>query len=394
MQGVVTGTEWNSNGFRLNVNKFLEMSGRIQKSVVYYKKIGIKTEVSHDFRMIREAVLLEKGNRIAIMTKALSSQTLEKDVLQYDKKECMKFGPCGVGKKALYLSSFYMKRNSYVPFSAVQRVFKRVAGREPSAQGVFSAVVYLVVIYDGGKEKQCLFKRESDLDNMMTYIGKMHPEIPLVHAKAEAELAKKEALKAAKAHVELSREAEAQIKRLEQAKDFLEKRSDLIDELTYAAKRKRQSESANPMYRWAALVIVLAGVALGIYGIYGFIADLKYASYFLIFGLAIVFLFGRVLPTKRSSKTYTEEQWKNACEAVEKHIKGFGSFPVPARYAHPMTLARMIRVIREGRAQDAQGALEVVKDDLKKLNADVKVEQEEYEEVVAIKPMFLVEDYR
>jgi len=38
--------------------------------------------------------------------------------------------------------------------------------------------------------------------------------------------------------------------------------------------------------------------------------------------------------------------------------------------------------------------LEVVKEDLKKLNADVKVEQEEYEEVVAIKPMFLAENYR
>ena len=68
-------------------------------------------------------------------------------------------------------------------------------------------------------------------------------------------------------------------------------------------------------------------------------------------------------------------------------------FPLPARYAHPVVLDRMIRVLREGRAQNAEEALAVVKADLKALNADVQVSQEEYDEVVAIKPMFLVSDY-
>ena len=54
----------------------------------------------------------------------------------------------------------------------------------------------------------------------------------------------------------------------------------------------------------------------------------------------------------------------------------------------------MIRVLREGRAQSVQEALEVLKSDLKALNADVQVEQEEYDEVVAIKPMFLLSDYQ
>ena len=49
----------------------------------------------------------------------------------------------------------------------------------------------------------------------------------------------------------------------------------------------------------------------------------------------------------------------------------------------------MQRVIIQGRAQTAQQALEIVKADLKALNADVQVSQEEYDEVVAIKPMFL-----
>ena len=69
-------------------------------------------------------------------------------------------------------------------------------------------------------------------------------------------------------------------------------------------------------------------------------------------------------------------------------------FPLPARYAHPVVLTRMIRILREGRAQSADEALEVLKPDLKALNADVQVSQEEYDEVVAIKSMFLLSDYQ
>ena len=40
-------------------------------------------------------------------------------------------------------------------------------------------------------------------------------------------------------------------------------------------------------------------------------------------------------------------------------------------------------------ASNAEQALEVVKKDLKALNSSVQVSQKEYDEVVAIKPMFL-----
>lgn len=36
----------------------------------------------------------------------------------------------------------------------------------------------------------------------------------------------------------------------------------------------------------------------------------------------------------------------------------------------------------------------MVKTDLKALTSDVQVSQEEYDEVVAVKPMFLVSDYQ
>ena len=35
-----------------------------------------------------------------------------------------------------------------------------------------------------------------------------------------------------------------------------------------------------------------------------------------------------------------------------------------------------------------------MKDDLRKLNSDVTVSQKEYDEVVTVKPMFLVMDYK
>ena len=54
----------------------------------------------------------------------------------------------------------------------------------------------------------------------------------------------------------------------------------------------------------------------------------------------------------------------------------------------------MVRILREGRAQSADEALEVLKSDLKALNADVQVSQQEYDEVVAIKSMFLLSDYQ
>ena len=120
---------------------------------------------------------------------------------------------------------------------------------------------------------------------------------------------------------------------------------------------------------------------------------LDYVLAFTLLGLAVVFLFSgtQVIPTMKNNKRAVTAAWEQA----QKDVAGVlpEHFPLPARYAHPVVLDRMIRVLREGRAQNAEEALAVVKADLKALNADVQVSQEEYDEVVAIKPMFLVSDY-
>lgn len=53
----------------------------------------------------------------------------------------------------------------------------------------------------------------------------------------------------------------------------------------------------------------------------------------------------------------------------------------------------MIDIIAEERTRSVAEALELLKQDLKAMNSSVELEQEEYDEVMAIKPMFLVRDY-
>jgi hypothetical protein len=75
-------------------------------------------------------------------------------------------------------------------------------------------------------------------------------------------------------------------------------------------------------------------------------------------------------------------------------MHGCPGFALPAQYAHPASCDRMIRVIREGRAQTAGEAWRIMKEDLRRINADVTVSQTEYDEITAIKPMFLICEYR
>ena len=79
---------------------------------------------------------------------------------------------------------------------------------------------------------------------------------------------------------------------------------------------------------------------------------------------------------------------------TSRYFAMFKEIPVPAQYAHPATLDRMIRVIREGKAESVGKAYEVMKEELRAINNQVTVSQTEYDEIVAIKPMFLLCGYR
>ena len=330
----------------------------------------------------------------------LGGAALDPDVLAADKKNCKKFGPCGVGEKALYLNSFYIDRRYYITYPAVTRVFKWVAMSQGgfSQKGIFASIPYLVVEYDGGRQKQCNFKYEEQVDQMLDCIGRAHPEIKLVSAAAEERLAQREREQAARKKPELSHEAQRSIRALQDAAAYLDQKPELAQELSKAARRKRSYQCSKPSYRWVALAITVLGLASLLFGVATILQGTgSFGIYFALFGLAAIFMFSgvSVLPTARNNKKAIMERADKAQQDMAGYLKGYGgAFPLPARYAHPIVLKRMRRVIEEGRAERIPDALEAVKQDLKALNSGVEVDQQEYDEVVAVKALFLNEDYR
>ena len=112
----------------------------------------------------------------------LSEARLENAVLAEDRKRCRKIGPCGMGEKALYLNSFFIDRRYYVPLSAVTRVYKRVAMSRGgfTGKGIFASMAYLVVEFEGGRQKACNFKYEAQVDEFLSAMRAAHPSIPCV----------------------------------------------------------------------------------------------------------------------------------------------------------------------------------------------------------------------
>lgn len=331
----------------------------------------------------------------------LGMAKLDRLELEQDKKACRKIGPCGVGKKALYLNSFYIDRRYYLPYGSISRVFKRVAMSSGgfTGKGMFASMAYLVVEYDGGKQKQCNFKDERDVDKLLEVLAKEQPQIPLLSEAGEQALQKKEAEKAARKLPELTDEAKHSVTVLRKAKEYLEEKPELAEELSVAERRKRAQLQSKPVYRYVALAIFVFGIVSAAYGLYAVPNHVgNYGIYFALFGFAAIFLFSsyNMLPTARNNNNAIMKRADKAEAAMAEYVKHYpnGAFPVPSCYAHPIVLKQMTDAIEEGRAVTVPEALDAVEKRLQALNADVQVEQEEYDEVVVIKAMFLNHDYQ
>ena len=331
----------------------------------------------------------------------LGMAKLDKQELVEDRKSCKKIGPCGVGKKALYLNSFYIDRRYYLPYGSISRVFKRVAMSSGgfSGKGVFASMAYLVVEYDGGKQKQCNFKDERDVDTLLALLAKEQPQIKLLSAAGEQVLEKKEAEKAARKLPELSKDAQHSLTVLKKAKEYLEAKPEIAEELSAAERRKRAQLKSKPVYKYVALIISLFGVVAAAYGIHSLLThNGNYGIYFALFGFAAIFLFSsyNMMPTARNNNSAIMKRAEKAEAAMADYLKPYphGTFPVPSQYAHPVVLKQMMDAVEEGRAVTVPEALEAVKNRLREVNADVQVEQEEYDEIVQIKAMFLNHDYQ
>ena len=326
---------------------------------------------------------------------ALGNHKLDDENLAEDKKKCLKVGPCGLGKKAMYLNSFYFSRRYYIPYIDIQRCFKRVAMSKGgyTGKGMFSSIPYLVVQFNNGNEKQCNFKFEDEVDTFLQRLHMQQPQIKLVSKESEEKLRIEELKEQAKYVKNLTPEAKASIKTLENAKSVLNGNAALSYRLSAAAKHKRVVDYGNPTYRIVAILIFAAAAISALFGLYQLAIGSQLAVYFLLFGIAFMLLImaSRVLPTGRNNKAYVQKEWDDAVKQLEDYIDD--DFPVPARYAHPVTLERMIRAIKMGKAKSVEESFEVMKEDLKALNSDVEVSQKEYDEVVEIKPMFLLCNY-
>lgn len=325
----------------------------------------------------------------------LSTSQLEAHELETDRRSCRKIGPCGVGKKALYLNIFFIDRYYYVPVSSIKRVFKRVAMSKGgfSGKGAFASIPYLVVEFDGNVQKQFNFKHENQVDEILDVLSREQPHIGLVSEAAEAELRIQETEYESELYADQESTSHFHVDeaKLLNAIDYLEKKPELYEALSNSARRRRAYQCSNPSYRWVAMAITMLGFVAIIMGIYSFMIHNGFAVYFTLFGIAAIFTFAgfSVLPTARNNRRSIMRSDEIARAKMEAYISEYPGFPVPARYAHPVVLRRMLRAIRQGRADCKEQALEVIKKDLKALNSDVQVSQEEYDEVVAIKAMFL-----
>jgi hypothetical protein len=112
--------------------------------------------------------------------KALCETELTQEELKSDKKSARRYDDCALGDKALYLGAFGLSRVLYVPLTRVERVFKRLAVSKGFFEEgkIYGTLAYLVVKYDGGKEKVCRFQNEPELD-LMLHDFSAHTAIPV-----------------------------------------------------------------------------------------------------------------------------------------------------------------------------------------------------------------------
>ncbi len=346
----------------------------------------------------------------------IGNMQLSPEELSADKKACIKYGPCGVGRKALYLGSFYISRRFYAVYPEIRRVFKRVAMSSGgfTGKGMFATIPYLVVVLKDGTEKQSNFKREEDVDKILEWVRKNHPEISTMTAKAEKEAAERESagteegseaaagkagrgervVKTGKKQTskgELSDSVKREIGFLKSDLRYLEEKPEISDRLSIAVRRKRIVDQMPK----GSLLLISAIAVLGLLGligaVYAFAQKAPYAPYLLLFGAAFGFfaLSTNALPIGQNSKKAAAKNWEAALAASREYTAGKRDFFLPAQYAHPIVIRRMLRILESGRASTRQDAYEVLKADLRALNSSVRVSQEEHDEVVIVKPLFL-----
>ena len=331
---------------------------------------GCRSDERHGLERMKGAAAAAAEKDMIFAPMAIAEHKMTVENLRSDIKNCVRTGPCGIGEKAVYLNSFFIDRRYYVMWQDIRRVFKRVAMSRGgfTGKGVFGSIPYLVVLLKDGRERQCNFKYEEDVDSFLSIVRTRHPEIPTMSEKAQARMEEERAREEARYVKDLTPQAQESIEELRRAEAYLERKPEIPAFLSVTAKEKRITDRMNPWYRYAALAIFLLAVGSVLFGIYAVIHHQGYAVYFVLFGMAFIFytMSAQVLPTGRNNRRYADARWREALRRSGEYISRYAvggavsAFPLPAQYAHPAAIDRMIRVIREGRAQTVEEAYDIM----------------------------------
>ena len=331
------------------------------------------------------------------IAKPLSQITIEEAQIKADRKKCRKYDQCGLGEKAVYMGSTIHPRNYYIPYEAITNVFKRVGASNPEGKGFLAPVLFIVVRYDDGREQECSFRYLQDADRMLDDLEKNHPEIPLLSPEGMRKKKEKEPTEARIQANALTREALRSKKVLEDARWEVHKRPALYEKLAAMAKMKRHADLMKPSVRYIAEGLLAAGVLVTLAGaIVMRSMDRSIGVVTALFGIMLVFLAvnSKGLPSKMTNRKLRDREYEEALNAMRNSLKHLPDFPIPCCYAHPYTFDRMIRILQEERAQTVEEALDVLKADLKSMDSSVALSGDDFKQVVTIKPMFTVQDYR
>lgn len=327
----------------------------------------------------------------------LSKTVLDPSDVKADRKKCRKYDQCGLGQKCIYMGSTMHPRHYYIPYSAVTNVFKRVGASNPGGKGFLAPVLFIVVRYDDGKEQECSFRYLQDADKMLYDLEKNHPEIPLLSPEGLRKQAEREAAEERIQANALSDTARRSRKILEDARWEVHKRPGVYEKLAAMAKMKRHADLMKPWVRYVAVGLLAGGLALAAAGIAVMQSGSRVIGVIVaLLGVMLLFLAGnsKALPGKTNSRKLREKEYQDALAAMKNSLKHYKDFPIPYYYAHPYTFDRMIRIIQEERAETVEDALAVLKADLKSMDSSVALSGDDYKQVVTIKPLFTVQDYR
>lgn len=252
---------------------------------------------------------------------------------------------------------------------------------------------YLVVEYDGGKEKACLIRKEWRVDEALSEIRKRFPAIPTMSKRAEEKLRVEEAEEKAKLLPKLSEEAEGALSEIEKAEAILLRREDLYQNLAVQAKRERMVQSTNPYYGHFALLLFL-GAVLCLFSAFFLYKNGEQSLAIVLLGFALMLLMMglRVRPTGKNNREAVKKEYEESIRKMKEYLPG--DFPLPPQYAHPFCLEWMRQSILEGKATTVREAYLLLKKELKELDSTKQVSQKVYDRIIIIKPMFLAAGYQ